>query len=767
MTDTKTKLKKCLQGQRKLHHPQLVDALLQTKDAFTDTWPWRKLASHTLDHTLPIATFRSDATRFFCGEQIAARYLSSGTTATQRAVSLFSTEGLLLYKMAVVTTFASVLNRYWGKSAQAAQGVSLIDYGAEDSSLATMLRWLAEFWPLPCLPFAALPEHLANLDPQQPFFLWTTRSQLLQMLRKEQRFNLPPHAIVIETGGWKNLRSNMSEGRFHRRVLDFFKLSEDNLCSEYGMCELAAQAWRCGLRSRFAFPVWVQTLVSRDGMRTERRGTGRLCIYDPLRIDYPWLLCTEDLVSSAGQGLLRLRGRVPHAPLRGCSLDQRLELESGKELAKLESGKELAKLESGKELAKLENGKELAELESGKELAELGSGKELAELLNPSQTSKPQSTRSHRTMESSTKNDRQLFVQACKKFISSRGSVATLGMELGSEHVARDALRSLLAGFPDDWDAALARSYSQQRLRNWLFVLPSNHSLTGIYPLIFAVLLRLRVLVKLPPDLDYLHHFITFLNTRMGAGIDVITIGHADLHIPSDIDALLCYGSDKTLENLRASTKLPLVGFGTHDTVTVTSLDHLLQFPQPHIRDAFHLSQRGCLSSKVLFLVPQPEQKFNATHVKILEENFRVFYGAKLTPTCRTQAEAERLRYMRDLGAVFCSTACPAFPILPIDNLDFDAALPRAAFVLPIVIVRDITKLKNLLRRQHSIKTIVQQGSPAQRQYRNGCCFVRAGQAGQLAWNGTHEGQPLFAARTEIAARVVTPALVQHAAPPS
>ena len=63
-------------------------------------------------------------------------------------------------------------------------------------------------------------------------------------------------------------------------------------------------------------------------------------------------------------------------------------------------------------------------------------------------------------MVSSTKNDRQLFVQACKKFISSRGSVTTLGVELGSEHVARDALRSLLAGFPDDWDAALARSYS-------------------------------------------------------------------------------------------------------------------------------------------------------------------------------------------------------------------------------------------------------------------------------------------------------------------
>lgn len=371
-------------------------------------------------------------------------------------------------------------------------------------------------------------------------------------------------------------------------------------------------------------------------------------------------------------------------------------------------------------------------------------------------------------MVSSAKNNRQRFVQTCKKFLSSKRSVATLGMELGSEHVARDALCNLLAGFPDDWDAALARSHPQRQLRNWLFVLPSNHSLTGIYPLMFATLLRLRVLVKLPPDLEYLHRFTAFLNTRLGAGIDVVTISHTDLHIPSDIDALLCYGSDETLANLRASTDLPLAGFGTHDTVAVASLNHLLQAPQAHIRDAFHLSRRGCLSSKMLFLVPQPEQKFNATHVKILEENFRVFYSAKLTPTCRAQAEAERLRYMRDFGAVFCSTACPAFPILPIDKLDFELALPRAAFVLPIVIVRDLTTLKNLLRQQRSIKTIVQQGSPAQRQYRNGRCFVRTGQAGQLVWDGTHEGRPLFAAQTESAVvRVTATEAVQHAPPPS
>ncbi len=707
MADVRAKLKTCLQGQRQLRHPELARALLQTDDAFRDARPWRKLSTCVTDRSLPIAFFRHDAARFFCGSQIAARYLSSGTTATQRAVSLFSPEGVLFYKMAVISTFATVLDGYWGRDSDCAQGASLLDHSCADSSLATMLRWLGEFWPLPRVSVAGLPQFVANLDPERPFFLWATSRQLLQLLCEGALLALPPRAIVIETGGWKNLRFGIRDEKlFHRRLLRLFGITEDRLCSEYGMCELAAQAWRCGLRNRFSFPVWVQVLVSRDGSDVRRRGTGRLCVYDPLRVDYPWLLCTEDLVSTAGQGLLRLRGRVPHTPVRGCALDVRLDT---------------------------------------------------------SPTSKSPLTRSYRKMLSSS--SRQQSVQACKNFLSSRSYVARLGAELGSPHVARDALRDVLRAFPADLESALARSLPQRQLRSWLFVLPATHSLVGVYPLIFATLLRLRVLVKLPPNLDCLRRFIDFLNIRLEAGIEITTVAHTDLCIPSDTEALLCYGSDESLANLRASTSLPLAGFGTHDTVTVASLDHLLKFPQAHSRDVFHLSRRGCLSSKVLFIVPQPEQKITSSLIKILEENFHVFYGARLNSTCRAQAEAERIRYVRNLGAVFCSTACPAFPILPIDNLDFELALPRADFVLPLVVVRDVQKLKNLLRHRRSIKTIVQQGSHAERRYRHGRCFVRPGQAGRSLWDGTHEGQPLFAAHAEIAPHIVATAQ-QHATPP-
>ena len=607
----------------------------------------------------------------------------------------FLLKGLLLYRLAAVIAFASVLRHYWGDAADEAHGVALLDYSSEDSSLAAMLRWLNEFWSMPCLPSSALRTHLAKCDPERPFFLWATSWQLLQMQRHMSPVPLPPRAIVIETGGWKKLRFRLGDNKFYRRMSSLFELASDNLCSEFGMCELAAQAYRCGVGNRFAFPVWVQAMISDDGIHALGRGSGRLCVYDPVRIDYPWLLCTEDLVSIAGHGLMRLLGRAPHAPVRGCSDDQRLIINTH------------------------------------------------------NQTSQPQPTRSAKKMVSPPEIGLSQFVSACKKFLSSKNSVATLTMELGSEHIARDALRELLASFPPDWQEALDRSYPNSNLRNWLFIMPSNHSLTGIYPLMFAVLLRLRVMVKLPPDLDFLHRFIVFLNTRLHAGIDVITLSHTDLHIPSDIDAVLCYGSDTTLTNLHATINQPLSGFGTHDTVTVTSLDHLLRFPQLHIRDAFHLARRGCLSSKIIFLVPEPTQKFTATHVKILEENFRVFYGAKIAAASRAQAEAERIRYVRDLNAVFCSTACPALPILPITDLNFEATLPRATFVLPIVIVREVEQLKQLLRQQRSIKTIIQPGSQATRQYRDQRCFVRPGQAGRLTWDGTHEGLPLFAANKE------------------
>ena len=324
MTDTLTKLKQCLPSSRELQHPQLVEALLQTRDAFTTSTPWQELLAHIPAQALPISFFRTDTTRFFCGNDVAARYLSSGTTTAQRAISLFSTEGLLLYRMAAVASFASVLQYYWGEAAAEAHGVALIDYSSEDSSLATMLRWLNEFWSLPCMPSSALRAHLAQCNPKRPFFLWATSWQLLQLQRHMSPVPLPPRAIVIETGGWKKLRFRLGDNKFYRRMSSFFELETDNLCSEFGMCELAAQAWRCGVGNRFAFPVWVQTMLSDDGIHTFGRGSGRLCVYDPLRIDYPWLLCTEDLVSIAGRGLLRLLGRTPHAPLRGCAHDQRL-----------------------------------------------------------------------------------------------------------------------------------------------------------------------------------------------------------------------------------------------------------------------------------------------------------------------------------------------------------------------------------------------------------------------------------------------------------
>ena len=323
MTDARAKLKTCLQ-QRQLHHHQLAAALLQTTDPFTDIAPWQKLAIPLPTRTLTSATWRNDATRFFRGTHVASYYRSSGTTTASRSVSLFSSEGLLFYRAAAVFTFAAVLDRYWGNAAQHARGISLLDYTAKHSSLATMLRWFSKFWPLPRLSPTTLRAHLNHCNQQQPVFLWASSKQLLQLLTTTRSLPLPPRSIVIETGGYKKLLHAPQQQTFHRRLLDLFDIPPSALCSEYSMCELAAQAWRIGLHAPFAFPVWVQTRVSRDDVQLATRGHGTLCVYDPLRIDYPQLLRCEDLVTLTAPRQFQLHGRVPHAPLRGCSLDQRL-----------------------------------------------------------------------------------------------------------------------------------------------------------------------------------------------------------------------------------------------------------------------------------------------------------------------------------------------------------------------------------------------------------------------------------------------------------
>ena len=94
---------------------------------------------------LPIANFKTGSRKFFRGNKIVAKFLSSGTTGQQRAISYFSRTGLRGYRAVAVHCFARVLASYWQQPL--GQGLSMITNNRQ-SSLATMIGWFAQKWPI-------------------------------------------------------------------------------------------------------------------------------------------------------------------------------------------------------------------------------------------------------------------------------------------------------------------------------------------------------------------------------------------------------------------------------------------------------------------------------------------------------------------------------------------------------------------------------------------------------------------------------------------
>src|SRR5690606_18607462 len=58
--------------------------------------------------------------------------------------------------------------------------------------------------------------------------------------------NLPQNTIVMETGGMKTHRREMTKTELHQQLADGFGLPKQQIHSEYGMTELLSQAYSLG-----------------------------------------------------------------------------------------------------------------------------------------------------------------------------------------------------------------------------------------------------------------------------------------------------------------------------------------------------------------------------------------------------------------------------------------------------------------------------------------------------------------------------------------
>lgn len=127
-------------------------------------------------------------------------------------------------------------------------------------------------------------------------------------------------AIIMETGGMKGRREEMTRAEIHRILTQAFGVQ--SIHSEYGMTELLSQAYSAG-DGIFRCPPWMRILVRDpyDPLSYLPAGkTGSLNIIDLANLHSCSFLAVSDMGKVYPDGSFEVLGRLDHAEIRGCNL---------------------------------------------------------------------------------------------------------------------------------------------------------------------------------------------------------------------------------------------------------------------------------------------------------------------------------------------------------------------------------------------------------------------------------------------------------------
>jgi hypothetical protein len=134
------------------------------------------------------------------------------------------------------------------------------------------------------------------------------------------------HTIIMETGGMKGRRKELSKVELHKKLSELFGV--DGIHSEYGMTEMMSQAYSIG-GGIFEPGFGLKLLIRREDdpldIRTDAEDnkqplTGGVNIIDLHNIHSCSFIATEDLGRLYPDGLFEILGRLENSETRGCGL---------------------------------------------------------------------------------------------------------------------------------------------------------------------------------------------------------------------------------------------------------------------------------------------------------------------------------------------------------------------------------------------------------------------------------------------------------------
>ena len=134
----------------------------------------------------------------------------------------------------------------------------------------------------------------------------------------EQKIDLA-QATIIETGGMKGRRKELTKEELHKELID--GLNVTYIASEYGMSELLSQAYS-DKNGVFTTPPWMKILIRdvNDALSYEDVGkTGGINVIDFANLYSCSFIATQDLGKVFGDSF-QLLGRFDNSDIRGCNL---------------------------------------------------------------------------------------------------------------------------------------------------------------------------------------------------------------------------------------------------------------------------------------------------------------------------------------------------------------------------------------------------------------------------------------------------------------
>ncbi len=167
-----------------------------------------------------------------------------------------------------------------------------------------------------------LADHLQQLEQQQQKTLLI--GVTFALLDFAEAYPMPlKHTIVMETGGMKGRKTEMTRQEVHELLKTAFQLP--CIHSEYGMTELLSQSYSNG-DGIFRSPQWMKVLIRNEDdpleiLSPSGKGTnGVVNIIDLANIYSCSFIATDDAGKLYPDGSFEILGRIDNSDIRGCSL---------------------------------------------------------------------------------------------------------------------------------------------------------------------------------------------------------------------------------------------------------------------------------------------------------------------------------------------------------------------------------------------------------------------------------------------------------------